>query len=247
MTKFSINLNKIALLRNSRGRNYPDLLAFARRCLTLGVHGITVHPRPDERHVRYSDVPALARLLQEFPHAELNIEGNPSPRFVALVLEAQPHQVTLVPDADDQLTSDHGWDAVRDLAELRRVVAVFRDAKIRTSLFMDPVPEQVEAASRTGAERIELYTEAYASSYGSSRQSAVIARYADAARQAAALGLGVNAGHDLNLDNLPTFLREVPDVLEVSIGHAVVCECLELGLKTVLERYLDIVSRGSRG
>ena len=241
MTKFSVNLNKIALLRNSRGRNLPDLLAFARRCLSLGVHGVTVHPRPDERHVRYSDVPALARLLQEFPHAELNVEGNPTPRFVALVLEAQPHQVTLVPDADDQLTSDHGWDAISHLPALERSVGTFRAQGIRTSLFLDPVAEQVDAASRTGAERIELYTEAYASSYQSSRQQAVVASYAEAARQAQARGLGVNAGHDLNLDNLPTFLREVPNVLEVSIGHAVICECLELGLETVLNRYLEIV------
>jgi len=241
VTKFSVNLNKIALLRNSRGRNTPDVAAFARRCLSLGVHGVTVHPRPDERHTRTTDVAELARVVREFRGAEFNVEGNPTERFVALVLEAKPDQVTLVPDAEDQLTSDHGWDALRDASVLSKVVSRFKAAGIRTSLFMDPDPRQIEAVAATGADRIELYTESFANAYGSSAESTVLAAFEGAARAAQAHQLGVNAGHDLSLDNLRAFLARVPGVLEVSIGHAVICEALELGLETTLKRYLDIV------
>lgn len=242
MTKFSINLNKVALLRNSRGRNAPDVLAFARRCLSLGVHGITVHPRPDERHTRYSDVLALVDVVREVPGAEFNVEGNPNDRFVALVLQAKPDQVTLVPDAEDQLTSDHGWDALRDGRKLAPIVARFRDAGIRTSLFMDPDVPQIEAVDLIGADRIELYTEAYASAFGTPHENEVLDTFARAANAARSKGLGVNAGHDLSLDNLGRFLERVTGVLEVSIGHAVICEALELGLETTVRRYLEIVT-----
>lgn len=242
VTKFSVNLNKIALLRNSRGRNVPDVAAVARRCLALGVHGITVHPRPDERHTRYADVVELARLVREFPGAEFNVEGNPTERFVTLVLEAKPDQVTLVPDAADQLTSDHGWNVLAEGAVLSAVVSRFKAAGIRTSLFMDPDVRQVEAVPVVGADRVELYTESYASAYGSADEARVLGVFEAAARAAQAHRLGVNAGHDLSLDNLARFLARVPGVLEVSIGHAVVCEALELGLETTIGRYLAIVN-----
>lgn len=245
MTKFSVNLNKIALLRNSRGRNAPDVGAVARRCLALGVHGITVHPRPDERHTRYTDVLELARIVREFPGAEFNVEGNPTERFIALVLEAKPDQVTLVPDAADQLTSDHGWDVIGDSALLTAVVPRFRAAGIRTSLFMDPDAKQIEAVSTVQADRVELYTESYANAHGSPDEARVLDAFEAAARAARAQRLGVNAGHDLSLDNLATFLARVPGVLEVSIGHAVVCEALELGLEVTIARYLAIVNAGS--
>jgi len=247
VTKFSVNLNKIALLRNSRGRNAPDVAAVAKRCLALGVHGITVHPRPDERHTRYSDVVELAKIVREFPGSEFNVEGNPNERFIALVLEAKPDQVTLVPDAADQLTSDHGWDAVRERALLASVISRFKGAGIRTSLFMDPDVKQLEAAAATGADRIELYTESYASAHASPDEARVLDNFAVAARAAQNHRLGVNAGHDLSLDNLELFLARVPGVLEVSIGHAVVCEALELGLETTLQRYLSIVNRSPSG
>lgn len=246
MTKFSVNLNKIALLRNSRGRNVPDVAAVARRCLALGVHGITVHPRPDERHTRYADVVELARVVRETPGAEFNVEGNPSEGFIALVLEAKPDQVTLVPDAADQLTSDHGWDARSSGELLARVVARFKAAGIRTSLFMDPDVKQIEAVGATRADRIELYTESYATAHGTPDQERVLGAFESAARAARAGRLGVNAGHDLSLDNLADFLARVPDVLEVSIGHAVICEALELGLETTIERYLGIVNAAPR-
>jgi len=245
VTKFSVNLNKIALLRNSRGRNVPDVAAVARRCLALGVHGITVHPRPDERHTRYTDVLELARVVREFPGAEFNVEGNPSERFIALVLEAKPDQVTLVPDAADQLTSDHGWDVLEDGAVLTAVLSRFKAAGIRTSLFMDPDVTQIQAVSAVEADRIELYTESYANAHGSPDEARVLGAFEAAARVAHAHRLGVNAGHDLSLDNLATFLARVPGVLEVSIGHAVVCEALELGLETTIARYLEIVASKS--
>lgn len=245
VTKFSVNLNKIALLRNSRGRNLPDLSYFARRCLALGVHGVTVHPRPDERHTRYQDVRELASIVGEFPGAEFNVEGKPNPRFTDLVLEVRPHQVTLVPDAEQQLTSDHGWDVVREGERLACVVADLRAAGIRTSLFLDPSCIQVEAAAKSGADRIELYTETYASAFGGPEQTRVLNEFTSAAVHAARFGLGVNAGHDLSLENLSTFLAGVPGVLEVSIGHAVICESLERGLESTLRGYLDIVARAA--
>ena len=242
MTRFSINLNKFALLRNSRGRDLPNVESIARRCVSRGVHGLTLHPRPDQRHARYSDVADLAELLKEIPAVELNIEGNPVPRFVEVVLATMPHQVTLVPDADDQLTSDHGWDAIQQGRELATLVKTFADAGIRTSVFMDPDVAQIEAVAKTGADRIELYTEAYADAFGQPSMGATLQKYAVAARAAQALGMGVNAGHDLNQQNLAHFLRAVPSVLEVSIGHAVVCESFDRGLEATLDAYLAIVA-----
>lgn len=243
MTKLSVNLNKIALVRNSRGANTPDLLAIARRCLAKGAHGITVHPRPDERHVRPGDVRDLAASIAPLPGLELNVEGNPTERFMQLVLETKPHQCTLVPDAPDQLTSDHGWNVVQEGARVRPIVQRLRDAGIRVSLFLDPDLEQVDAAAAVGTDRVELYTETYARAFGGPTQAAVLAQFAAAARRATAAGLGVNAGHDLNQANLGAFLDEVPGVLEVSIGHAIVCEALDAGLETTLAHYLAIVSQ----
>lgn len=242
MTKFSINLNKFALLRNARGRDVPNLVSIARRCVARGVHGLTLHPRPDQRHARYDDVVDFAALLRETPGVELNIEGNPAPQFTEVVLATKPHQVTLVPDADDQLTSDHGWDAIGYASELTALVRTFADAGIRTSVFMDPVVAQIEAVAKTGADRIELYTEAYADAFGAPEMGARLEMYAIAARAAQSLGMGVNAGHDLNQANLAHFLRAVPKVLEVSIGHAVVCEAFDMGLEAALDAYLAIVA-----
>ncbi len=243
MTKFSINLNKFALLRNSRGNNTPDLMAVAQRCVARGVHGITVHPRPDQRHTRYADVAALSIYLAALPAVEFNVEGYPNQEFLDLVIAGRPHQCTLVPDAPGQLTSDHGWDAHARLAELQPVIARLRDAGIRVSLFLDPDLNQVRAAKQTGADRIELYTESYARAFGTPDEAPELQRFAAAARLAQALGLGVNAGHDLNQQNLSRFLAEVPQVLEVSIGHAVVCESLDDGLEATLDRYLALVNR----
>ena len=247
MTKFSVNLNKFALLRNSRGANRPDVLAIAHRCLAAGVHGITVHPRPDQRHTRDEDVRALAELLREWPDAELNIEGNPTPRYLQLVLDVRPQQATLVPDADNQLTSDHGWNVRADGERLAEVVAKLQAAGIRTSLFMDPDVEQMDAVAETGAERIELYTEAYARGGAAGELAPGLKPYVAAARKAESLGLGVNAGHDLDLTNLGPFLDAIPSVLEVSIGHAFVCESFDFTLEGTVDRYLAIVGmiRGS--
>jgi pyridoxine 5-phosphate synthase len=250
VTNFSINLNKFALLRNSRGNNRPDLLAIAQRCLVAGVHGITVHPRPDQRHTRDDDVRALAELLRDWPDVELNIEGNPTDHYLDLVLEVKPHQATLVPDAEDQLTSDHGWDLLQEADKagdkgdrVRAVLERLRAANVRSSLFLDPVLAQVQAAARIGADRIELYTEAYARGAAAGQGEQAVEPYTRAALEAHALGLGVNAGHDLDLNNLPPFLRAVPHVLEVSIGHAVVCESFDYTLEGTIDRYLGIVGR----
>ena len=240
VTKLSINLNKFALLRNSRGGKMPDVLDMARRCLAAGADGITVHPRPDQRHARYSDVRELSSLIRGQTGVELNVEGAPSEPFIDVVLEARPHQCTLVPDAPEQLTSDHGWDAVTNSARLGVVIARLQEAGIRVSLFLDPVLEQVAAAAETRADRIELYTAAYAEAFETD-PSAVVARYRDAARRASELGLGVNAGHDLNLKNLGYFLQHVPNVLEISVGHAFVCESFDFTLEGTLARYLAIV------
>jgi pyridoxine 5-phosphate synthase len=241
LTNFSVNLNKFALLRNARGGTQPDVAAIARRCLQAGAHGITVHPRPDQRHTRPDDVRTLARLIREFPGAELNIEGNPVGSYLDLVLEVRPHQATLVPDAPQQLTSDHGWDARAAGAELQPVLARLRAAGVRVSLFLDPDPAQAEAAARAGADRIELYTEGWARAFGTPAAGPVVATYAATARAAQAAGLGVNAGHDLTLTNLGPFLAAVPDVLEVSIGHAFVCEAFDHTIEGTVARYLKIV------
>jgi pyridoxine 5-phosphate synthase len=243
LTKLSVNLNKFALLRNARGGSQPDVAAIGRRCLRAGAHGITVHPRPDQRHTRPEDVRALVGLIREFPGAELNIEGNPVDAYLDLVLEVRPHQATLVPDAPQQLTSDHGWDVPAARAQLAPVLARLKAAGIRVSLFLDPDPAQAEAAARAGADRIELYTEGWARAFGTPSAGSIAAGYAATARAAQAAGLGVNAGHDLTLANLGPFLDAVPDVLEVSIGHAFVCEAFDHTIEGTVARYLKIVDR----
>lgn len=243
MTALSVNINKLALLRNSRGRNYPDLLQFAARFIELGAQGITVHPRPDERHIRFQDVPELSRLVRAQPHVEFNVEGYPSEHFLQLVEESRPHQCTLVPDAANQLTSDHGWNLHQQGDWLKGVVQRIKDMGVRVALFLDPDPALAELAAATGADRIELYTEAYAAAYASSERETVWQRYRATAERAQAAGLGVNAGHDLDLLNLAYFLR-IPDILEVSIGHALTVECIEQGMNNVIPRYLAICADG---
>ena len=234
MTKLSVNINKFATLRNARGGNTPDLLQVAKDVQRFGAQGVTVHPRPDERHIRYAD----ARVLPAVVHTEYNIEGNPTSKFIDLVLDVRPTQVTLVPDAPDAITSNAGWDVIKNQPFLTEVIAQFKQAGIRTSLFMDPNPLQIEAAVATGTDRIELYTEAYAQQYAQDPDWA-IAPYITAAETAHAVGLGLNAGHDLSLDNVQFFAQHIPDLLEVSIGHALVCESLYLGLENVIPMYLQ--------
>ena len=232
-TKLSVNINKIATLRNSRGGNNPDVIKAAQDIESFGAEGITVHPRPDERHIRYSDVRSLKPLLT----TEFNIEGNcREQKFIDLVLEVRPAQVTLVPDAGNQLTSDHGWDTIRHKDYLVEMIGVFKAAGIRTSIFVDPVLEMVEGAAQTGTDRIELYTEGYAHAYPNDKASAV-APYAAAARRAIDLGLGINAGHDLDLHNLRYFAEHVPGLAEVSIGHALISDALYLGLENTVQLY----------
>lgn len=234
MTKLSVNINKIATLRNSRGGNNPDLVKVALDCERFGAQGITVHPRPDERHIRYQDTFDLKAVIT----TEFNIEGNcKEQKFVDLVLANQPAQVTLVPDAEGQITSNHGWDILKHQDYLKEMVAVFKNAGIRVSIFVDPVIEMVEAAVSTGTDRIELYTEAYAQHYHTDREKA-IAPYLAAAIKANELGLGINAGHDLDLHNLQYFAQTIPNLLEVSIGHALVSDALYLGLEETIKRYL---------
>lgn len=242
MTKFSVNLNKFALLRNSRGNNTPDVLAIAQRCVAAGVHGVTVHPRPDERHTRFADVAVLASFVAPLPGVEFNVEGYPTAAFLDLVLKAKPDQCTLVPDEPGQLTSDHGWDAMAKSEQIRAAVKTLHDAGIRVSVFLDPVVAQVEAVKATGTDRIELYTEPYARAFGQATQAAELAKFRAAALHAQSLGMGVNAGHDLNQKNLEAFLDAVPKVLEVSIGHAVVCESFDHGLEATLGKYMAIVN-----
>lgn len=232
--RLSVNINKFATLRNSRGGNNPDLLQVARDCERFGAEGITVHPRPDERHIRYADVHALRPLLT----TEFNIEGNPKEAaFVALVLATRPAQVTLVPDAQNQLTSDHGWDTKAEQGYLQDIIGSFHAHGIRTSIFLNPDPELVAAAKTTGTDRIELYTEAYAHEYAQNREKA-IKPFIEAAIEAQKQGLGLNAGHDLSLENLGYFAQNMPGLLEVSIGHALVCDALYLGLENTIQLYL---------
>ncbi|GAB2948717.1 pyridoxine 5'-phosphate synthase [Hymenobacter coalescens] len=233
MTKLSVNINKIATLRNARGHNRPDVLQAARDCERFGAQGITVHPRPDERHIRYQDV----RDLKAVVTTELNVEGNPTPDFLALVREVRPEQVTLVPDAPDAITSNAGWDTVRHQQLLTGIVQELKSMGCRVSIFLDPDLEMVKAAVGTGTDRIELYTEAYASGYHHDREAAV-APYRAAAALARQLGLGVNAGHDLDLDNLAYLQQQLPGLEEVSIGHALICDALYLGLENTIQQYL---------
>ncbi|NUY81640.1 pyridoxine 5'-phosphate synthase [Flavobacterium sp. MAH-1] len=234
MTKLSVNINKIATLRNARGGNVPDLLKAAKDIQNFGAQGITIHPRPDERHIRYQD----ARDLKSIVHTEYNIEGNPEKNFIDLVLEVKPDQVTLVPDAVDAITSNAGWETKKHRDFLREVISEFKRNGIRTSIFVDPVIEMVEGAAETGTERIELYTESFATEYGNGNLQSVEV-YAAAAKRAGELGLGVNAGHDLSLDNLKFFKQNIPNLLEVSIGHALISEALYLGLENVVNMYLQ--------
>lgn len=235
MTKLSVNINKIATIRNARGGNTPDVVKAALDIESFGADGITVHPRPDERHIRYVDVADLKKVLT----TEFNIEGNPTTRFIDLVVATRPTQVTLVPDAPDALTSSAGWDTKTHQQELTDIVATFKGAGIRTSIFVDPDPVMVDYAAKTGADRVELYTEPYASLYTKDPDAAV-APFVAAALEAQKLGLDVNAGHDLSLVNLAFFLDKIPFVKEVSIGHQLICDALYLGLQETVRRYLKI-------
>ncbi len=232
MTKLSVNINKIALVRNSRGGNMPNVDQVALDIERFGGDGITIHPRPDARHIRYSDAFSLKGLIT----TELNIEGNPTDDFMAMVLEVRPAQVTLVPDAPDALTSSAGWNTVAERERLTEICRVAKEAGIRASIFVDPVAEMVRGAAECGADRVELYTEAYASGYSADREAA-IAPYTEAAKVAAECGLGLNAGHDLSLENLQYFVDTIPNVDEVSIGHALVCDALYMGLENTVGLY----------
>ncbi|WP_062056461.1 pyridoxine 5'-phosphate synthase [Aquimarina longa] len=233
MTKLSVNVNKIATLRNSRGGNTPNLIKVATDIQNFGGEGITIHPRPDERHIRYQDAYDLKSIVT----TEYNIEGNPIPKFMDLVLEIKPTQVTLVPDEENAITSDAGWDTKKHNHFLKEVISEFKRNGIRTSIFVDPVSEMIEGAVATGADRIELYTEEFASEYAKGNQKAVHP-YAVCAQQAIDLGIGVNAGHDLSLDNIKFFKENIPGLLEVSIGHALISESIYLGLENVVNMYL---------
>ena len=233
MTKLSVNINKVATLRNARGGNNPDVLQTAIHCQDFGAEGITVHPRPDERHIRYQDV----RDIKPHITTELNIEGNPIGKYVDLVLEVKPTQVTLVPDGDAQLTSNHGWDTIENKGFLTDIVGRFKEAGIRTSIFVDPDPKMVEGAKACGADRVELYTEPYASGYATNRDEA-IKPFVEAAIEARRLQMGLNAGHDLSLENLHFFHQMIPWVDEVSIGHALICDALYMGLRETIKLYL---------
>ena len=233
MTKLSVNINKIATLRNARGGNVPDLLKVAKDIQQFGAHGITIHPRPDERHIRYQD----ARDLKSIVYTEYNIEGNPEKSFVDLVLEVKPTQVTLVPDAIDAITSNAGWDTLKHQSYLKEIIAEFHRNNIRTSIFVDPVRQMIEGAKATGTERIELYTEAFAHQYGLGNKKG-IDDYVASAKIANEIGLGINAGHDLSLDNIQFFKENIPGLLEVSIGHALISEAIYLGLENVVQMYL---------
>lgn len=236
MTKLSVNINKIATIRNARGGNMPDVAKASIDCERFGAEGITVHPRPDERHIRYEDV----RIIRPTITTEFNIEGNPIPSFVDLVLEVVPDQVTLVPDAHDAITSNAGWDTIKNKEFLSEVCTEFRKKGIRTSIFVDPIPEMAEAAALCGCDRVELYTEAYASMFSKGKEAA-IAPFVKTAEAAKAAGLGVNAGHDLNLENLEYFIRNIPWTEEVSIGHAIICDALYMGLEETIKAYLSKV------
>ncbi len=234
MTKLSVNINKFATLRNSRGDNNPDVVKAAVNAQRFGADGVTVHPRPDERHIRYNDVREIKKIIT----TEFNIEGNcTEQKFVDLVLEVKPNQVTLVPDALGQLTSDHGWDTVKNKNYLIDIIKVFKNAGIRVSIFIDPVIEMIEGAAATGTDRVELYTEAYASHYKNGERDTAVKPYVDAAKKVKELGLGLNAGHDLDLNNLKFFKQNIPWLDEVSIGHALICDALYLGFENTIQLY----------
>lgn len=235
-TKLSVNINKVALIRNARGANFPDLVKFAQDCERFGAQGITVHPRPDERHIRYNDIPALKEVVT----TEFNIEGNPTTKFLDLVLKNKPHQCTLVPDAPGALTSDNGWDTIKHKTFLKSVIAELQDAGVRVSIFINPIEEMIEGAKEVGTDRIEFYTGPYAEHYPNiSRREEFLAPYRQCAELCHKLGLGINAGHDLNLKNLRHFIHQVSGVQEVSIGHALVVDSLYYGLQNTIQMYLD--------
>ena len=239
MTRLSVNINKIATLRNSRGGNNPNLIQVAKDCEAFGAEGITVHPRPDERHIKYKDVYDLKQNIS----TEFNIEGNPKEdKFVELVLANQPAQVTLVPDALNQLTSDHGWDTIKEQAYLKEIIATFKNAGIRVSIFVDPNVSMVEAAATTGTDRIELYTESYAKAFEAGKKEEIIQAYISAAEKAKQLGLGINAGHDLDRHNLPYLIQQIPFIDEVSIGHALISDALYFGLENTIQLYKRALS-----
>jgi pyridoxine 5-phosphate synthase len=244
MTKLSVNVNKVATLRNTRAIGIPSVLNCARICLNAGAHGITVHPRPDERHIKPHDVYELAGLVRSVRHAEYNIEGNPFHKYIDYAREVKPTQATLVPDETGQSTSDHGWDLRRDGQRLRPIIEQLHGFGVqRVSLFMDPDLDQIALAQSVGADRVELYTAPFAEAFGTPRMPLVAQRYADAARAAIETGLAVNAGHDLNRDNLPTLLQYCPQIAEVSIGHALIADALELGLHATVRAYLSAIEQ----
>lgn len=242
-TALSVNVNKVALVRNTRHLGIPSVLRAATLCLQAGAQGITVHPRSDARHIRAADVAELSALMKQWPQAEYNIEGNPFQNLMDFVREFRPHQATFVPDSEDQFTSDHGWNIAADGQRLRPLIAQCHALGVRVSLFMDADPAAMQAARDIGADRVELYTEPYAAAFGGAAQQEVLTRFAQAARAAQACGLEVNAGHDLNRDNLTPFLRAVPAVQEVSIGHALIADALELGYAATVRAYLDCIDQ----
>ena len=245
LTALSVNVNKVAQLRNTRHLGIPSVVNAATWCLQAGCDGITVHPRPDERHIRAHDVYEIAALLKDWPQAEYNIEGNPFQNLMGFVRAAQPQQCTFVPDSEDQFTSDHGWDLTADGGRLRPLIAECHALGVRVCLFLDPLPESMTRVRELGADRVELYTEPYAAAHGKAGQREQLARFAAAAVAAQRAGLGVNAGHDLNRVNLADFLRAVPGVLEVSIGHALIADALELGLPATVRAYLNCIRQSA--
>ncbi|MEQ6433926.1 pyridoxine 5'-phosphate synthase [Comamonas sp. w2-DMI] len=243
-TALSVNVNKVALLRNTRHLGIPSVTRAAEICLQAGAQGITIHPRPDERHIRAQDVHDLHALLKAWPQAEFNIEGNPTQNLMEFIRATRPHQATFVPDSEDQFTSDHGWSFPQDAERLKPLVAECRALGVRVSLFMDPIPGQMAAARAVGADRVELYTEPYAAAWGKAEQEHQLQAYASAAQAALDAGLGINAGHDLNRDNLPAFVARVPGLAEVSIGHALIADALELGYAETVRAYQAAIDAG---
>ena len=243
-TALSVNVNKVALLRNTRHLGIPSVMRAARICLEAGAQGITIHPRPDQRHIRSEDVHELHALMKHWPQAEFNIEGNPTQNLMDFIRDTRPHQATFVPDSEDQFTSDHGWNFPQDAERLEPLIAECRQLGVRVSLFMDPVPAQMAAARAVGADRVELYTEPYAAAWGTADQEAQLQAYAAAAQAALDAGLGINAGHDLSRDNLAAFVARVPGLLEVSIGHALIADALELGYAETVRAYQQCIDQG---
>ena len=245
-THLSVNLNKVALIRNTRHLGIPSLIRAANQCLEAGASGITLHPRPDERHIRAHDVADIAAMMKDWPAKELNIEGNPLQNLMGFVRKYQPHQATFVPDSEGQFTSDHGWSPEHDSTKLRPLIAEAKALGVRVSLFMDAEASSMAWAESVGADRVELYTEPYAAAWGTAQQSAQLARFANAAQAAIDAGLQVNAGHDLNLDNLTAFIQQVPGVQEVSIGHALIADALEMGYRETVKAYLSCIQLANK-